>query len=294
MSRNRIYVSNRRLRAAGLAAVVALFASASSSSSFAQQPLPPALETQVASGVEALKAGDLNTAETALTDALRRGARNALVLHNLGIIAQERGNQQQAVMRFRQAIRLQPNYGPSRLLLGSSLLTLGKNEDAFRELKRAVILMPDQPPARLELAKAYEATGNWMAAVQELQKLVTLAPDNAEYSYQLGKALTKLSGWSLREIARLNPDSARLHQALGQEYVIQERYDQALAAYRQAARSDPKLPEIHLGMAVVLLQLRRFDEALREIEVELKLVPKSKVAAETKAKIETAKAGAAP
>jgi len=154
--------------------------------------------------------------------------------------------------------------------------------------------MPDQPPARLELAKAYEATGNWMAAVQELQKLVTLAPDNAEYSYQLGKALTKLSGWSLREIARLNPDSARLHQALGQEYVIQERYDQALAAYRQAARSDPKLPEIHLGMAVVLLQLRRFDEALREIEVELKLVPKSKVAAETKAKIETAKAGAAP
>jgi tetratricopeptide (TPR) repeat protein len=261
---------------------------------FAQQSIPPSAETQIAVGVQALKSGDLDTAEKIFTDALRHGTRHPLIFHNLGVIAQQRGNHQQAIVRFRQAIALQADYGPTRLLLGSSLLALGKNADAMRELKRAVTLMPDQPQPRLQLAKAYEASENWIGAVEQLQKLVALAPGDAEYSYQLGKAYTKLSGWSLREIARLNPEAARLHQALGQEYAIQERYDRALTAYQQAARSDPKLPEIHLGIALILLELKRFDDALAEIDLELKLVPESKVAAETKAKIEAAKAGSAP
>jgi len=127
-----------------------------------------------------------------------------------------------------------------------------------------------------------------------LQRLVELSPQEPEYRYQLGRAWTKLSGWSYQQIRQLNPDSARLQQALGQEYAVQEKYDLALAAYRRAARQDPKLPEIHLATAVVLLELRRFDEALAEIDVEEKLVPESKAASETRARIEAAKASSIP
>jgi hypothetical protein len=67
-----------------------------------------------------------------------------------------------------------------------------------------------------------------------------------------------------------------------------------LAAYQRAAQSDPKLPEIHLGMALILLELKRFDEALGHVELELGLVPGSRCAAETKARIEAAKAASAP
>ena len=44
------------------------------------------------------------------------------------------------------------------------------------------------------------------------------------------------------------------------------------SAYQQAAMADPKLPEIHLGMGLTLLQLKRFDEALAQINLELSLV----------------------
>jgi tetratricopeptide (TPR) repeat protein len=128
-----------------------------------------------------------------------------------------------------------------------------------------------------------------MLAVDELQKLVVLAPDNAEYAYQMGKALAKLSGWSLQQLSRVNPNSARLQQALGQEYAIQGKYDRALAAYQQAARADPKLPEIHLGMGLILLQLKKFDEALAQVQQELALVPDSKMAADTRTRIESEK-----
>jgi len=283
-----------RLHAAVRLLSMTLLLSCMLGSASAQESLPPSVEAQIAPGIQALKSGDLDTAEKVFSEAQQRGIKHPLIFHNLGVIAEQRGNHQEAVARFRQAILLQPDYGPTRLLLGSSLLALGKNEAATRELKRAVTLMPDQLEAHLQLAKAYEATGNWIGAVQELQKSVDLAPQNAEYSYQLGKALSKLSGWSYQQIARLKPDSARLHQALGQEYVVQERYDRALTAFQQAARSDPKLPEIHLAMALILLELKRFDDAVAEIDLELKLVPESKAAAEAKAKIVAAKSGSAP
>jgi len=263
-------------------------------SALAQENLPPALETRIAAGVQALKFGDLNSADEVFSDALRQGIKHPLIYHNLGVIAQLRGNHAEAVTRFRQALALEPGYGPSRLLLGSSLLALRKNAAALRELKRAVTLMPKEPQAHLQLAKAYEATDNWIAAAQEFQKLVELTPQEPEYSFQLGTAWAKLSGWSYGQITRINPHSVRLQQALGQEYVLQEKYDLALAAYQQAARSDPKMPELHLGMALILLELKKFDQALAEIELELKLVPESKAAVDAKAKIQAEIAASKP
>ena len=106
----------------------------------AQENLPHSFETKIAVGVQALKSGDLESAQEVFSDALRQGIKHPLIYHNLGVIAQLRGNHAEAITRFRQALALQPDYGPSRLLLGSSLLALRKNAEALRELKRAVVL----------------------------------------------------------------------------------------------------------------------------------------------------------
>ena len=260
----------------------------------AQEPLPPALQAKVAEAIHELQSGHLDSAENSFSDVLRQGIKHPLVYHNLGVIALLRGNHAEAVARFRQALALQPDYGSSRLLLGMSLLALRKNAEAARELKRATTLLPEEPQAHLQLARAYEATENWIPAVREFQKLVQLAPQEPEYSYQLWHAWTKLSDWSYRQVIALNPNSARAQQALGVEYAGQEKYDRALAAYQEAARADPKMPEIHLATALILLQMKKFDEALSEIGLELELVPESKIAIETKAKIEAAKAALSP
>lgn len=259
---------------------------------FAQQELPPGTESQLAAGVEALKSGDLDQAEKILSEAAHKGVKHPLVYHNLGVIAQQKGEHQQAVARFREALALQPEYGPSRLLLGVSLLALGKNTESVRELKHAVRLLPDQPQAHLQLARAYEGTQDWLSAAEQLQRLVELAPQEPEYSYQLARTWTKLSGWSYLQIQQVNPKSARLQQALGQEYAIQEKYDLALNAYRRAAALEPQLPESHLAIAIILLEMKKFDEALGEIALEQQRVPQSKSAAELRVKIEAAKSAA--
>jgi Flp pilus assembly protein TadD len=279
-----------RWRALRLGTALLIFGSAGPA--LAQQALPPGAEKQMAAGVEALKSGDLETAEKIFAEAARNGVKHPLVYHNLGVIAQQKANHLQAVARFREALALQPEYGPSRLLLGVSLLALGRNDESVRELKQAVTLMPQQPQSHLQLARAYEGSGDRLSAVEQLQRVVELAPGEPEYSYRLAQAWTKLSGWSYQQIQKINPKSARLQQALGQEYAIQEKYDLALNAYHRAAALDPKLPEVHLALAAILLEMKKFDEALSEITLEQQLVPQSKSAAEIRAKIETAKSAA--
>jgi len=251
-------------------------------------------QEQLAEGIAALRAGDLDSAEKVFTLALHQGVRAPLVYHNLGVIAQERGQHELAVERFRETLRLQPEFGPAHLLLGVSWLALGKNAEAARALKIAEKLMPAEPQVHLQLARAYEALEEHFAAIDQYQQLTRLAPQDDEYVYLLARSWADLSRSSLKEIAKLDSNSVRLHQALSLELWSQGKNDQALASFQKAADVDPKLPEIHLSRSLIYLEQKKYDEALAEIGRELSLVPDSQAALATRAKIAAAKQASAP
>jgi Tfp pilus assembly protein PilF len=254
--------------------------------SFAQPPAQS--EKLFAAGVQALKAGQLDEAEKTFLQILRQGGKASVVHHNLGIVYQQQSAHEKAVLQFREAIRLQPDFGEARLLIGYSLLSLGKTAEARRELERAVKLLPDQPQARLQLAKVYERSGNWFGVIDQYRALRAMEPGNGEYAYQLGKAYSRLSDWSYQQIIRVNPAAARLYQTLGQNYLQQGKYELAILEYQRAIQADPKLPELHLALALIHLEQKRFDEAAKEIELELKLAPESAKALGVKRQIQAA------
>lgn len=240
------------------------------------QELPAALQATFEAGVQALKADKLAEAEAAFRRVLEQpGGQVAYVHNNLGIVHERRGEHLKAVEQFREAIRLDPAYVAPRILLGASLLALGRVGEATPPLEQAVKLAPKEPLARLQLAQAYERGSNPAGAVEQYRVLRELAPKDPEYAYKLGKAYMDLSEWSLRRIKEVDPHSARLQQALGHNYRVQGRTELALRAFERAARLDPTLPEIHLALAQIYLDEKRWADARQEIERERALVPES-------------------
>ncbi|HSD28068.1 MAG TPA: tetratricopeptide repeat protein [Vicinamibacteria bacterium] len=256
------------------------------------QDLPPALQAPFEEGVGALKAGKLDEAETAFRSVLAKGGRAAYVHNNLGIVLQERGQHEKAVAEFRAAIRLDAAYPAPRILLGSSLLALGRVSEARTTLERAVKLAPLEPLARLQLAKVLERAGDWTTAVEQYRVLKEMKPADPEYAYALGNAYLRLAQWSLKELGTLDGGQARLHQAMGHHYRVQGRPDRALQAFERAAQADPTLPEVHLAMAQVHLEQKRWAEARREIERELAIVPESAGARTLLERLSAVEAGA--
>jgi len=239
------------------------------------QELPAPLQASFDEGVRALKAGKLDEAERAFRAVLAKGGAIAYVHNNLGIVYQEGGQHAKAVAQFREAIRLDPAYAAPRILLGASLLALGRVNEARTALERAVKLAPREPLARLQLARLEERAGGWTAAVEQYRALREMKPQEPEYVYGLGNAYLQLSAWCLRELQALDPGSARLHQMQGHNFRVQGRPDLALVAFERAAKADPALPEVHLAMAQIHLEQRRWAEARQEIGRELLIVPES-------------------
>jgi tetratricopeptide (TPR) repeat protein len=260
-----------RLRPAAAAAALVLLIGSRSSG----QELPPALRAAFESGVQALKEGRLDEAEGAFERVLREGGRTAFVHNNLGIVRQRREQHEKAVVDFREAIRIDASYVAPRILLGASLLALERPREAVSALQDAVRLAPREPLARQQLARAQEKAGDLLGAVEQYRKLRDLTPKDPENAYQLGRAYLALSEWSLKQIRAVDPGSARLHQALGHNYRIQGKPEMAEQAFRRAAEADAKLPEIHLALAQIYLEQKRWHDARAAIERELSLVPES-------------------
>ncbi|HEX9190376.1 MAG TPA: tetratricopeptide repeat protein [Vicinamibacteria bacterium] len=239
------------------------------------QELSPPLQAPFEEGVRALKAGRLDDAEKAFRGVLAKGGETAYVHNNLGIVLQERGQHEKAVVEFRAAARLDPAYAAPRILLAASLLALGRTSDARTAAERAVKIAPREPLARLQLARVLERLPDWAGAVEQYRALREMKPDEPEYTYALGNAYLRLSEWSLKELGAVEGGEARLHQAMGHNYRVQGRPDLALQAFERAAKADPSLPEVHFAMAQVLMEQKRWAEARQEAERELAIVPES-------------------
>jgi tetratricopeptide (TPR) repeat protein len=241
----------------------------------AAQPLSEPLAARFSEGTAALEAGRLDEAESAFRAVLGGGGDRSFVHHNLGIVLQRRGRHEAALAEFRLATKQDPGYGPAWLLAGASQLALGRAAAAIPDLDRAVTLMPRELAPRLQLADACERTGDHRRVVATYRDIVALAPDDPEYTYRLGKAYLRLSEWSFERLKAVSPRSARLSQALGGEYERQGRPDLALAAYQEAATRDPALVEVHLALARLYRDAKRWPEAAGAVGRALALAPGS-------------------
>jgi tetratricopeptide (TPR) repeat protein len=253
------------------------------------QELAPALAERFNEGVAALKEGRLPEAERTFRDVLAAGGTHAYVHHNLGLVLREQGRHREALAAFRAAIVRDAGFAPARLLAGTALLALDRPVEAVRELERAVRLTPTLMVARLQLAEARERAGDLAGLVDELRAIVALAPAEAEHAYRLGRAYLRLSQSAHERLRALRPASARASQALGREYAQQGQTDLALAAYADAARLDPTLPDVALSLARLFVDRRRWADAEREVERALALEPESRDARELQAAIRDAR-----
>ena len=281
------------LRLLGLAALILfLFGESAGSQQPASTPqsmaaLPPQVMEIFNQGVQALNAGQLEAAEKAFLQVLREGGRIAYVYNNLGIVYQQRGDRDRALVQFRQAIRLQPDYAAPHALMGSLLLAMGKYPEAAHELEIGVKLQPEDPLLHVQLVKAYRHEEDYLRVLEQLQVLGELAPGEPEYVYQSARAYLDLSAWCYQQIIHLQPTSARAYQALGENFRAEGRPDLAIRAFQRAAQADPTLPEIHLALAEIYFEQGKKTEARKEVEQELAILPDSAAASALKKRLGT-------
>jgi tetratricopeptide (TPR) repeat protein len=223
----------------------------------------------------------------------------ALVLLQAGADAERLRDLETAISDFRKASELAPTSGIAFLRLGNAYMEKRDYSAAIPALRKAAELSPGSPPVHqllgfallargyaaeaiphLEAAHEYGALGiaqlqnNRPAeALDNLQRALEKNPDDPDLLYYLSRAGSALSSQSLERLLARLPDSARGHQALGQNYYSLKMYDEAKQEYAKAISLRPDLPGLRLELGQVYAASSQWDKAEAQFQEEAALQP---------------------
>jgi tetratricopeptide (TPR) repeat protein len=151
-------------------------------------------------GMEALRAGNLEVAVASLTEASTVDPTQSVIWANLAEAQARMGQSKtgdersqlndQAIASYRQAIALKPDDATFYNNRGLILVRMGKIEEGKAELLKAAQTDPvNSGTYYYNLGATMINTGNTEAAVEAFQQAIAAKPDHAEAHFQLGTAL---------------------------------------------------------------------------------------------------------
>jgi superkiller protein 3 len=179
---------------------------------------------------------------------LARDADDATAWFGLGRALFELGRADEAVGPFRRAIDLDPNYTAAHRDLGRALLESGTPREAVEVLEGALELaqrtgdLQTGRETEIFLRRARRALGEEPAAARR----ATPAPPQPPAPTQ----------------APANSEARALYKR-GFQHFVDERYDEAIALYRQALELDPTLCIAWNGLSMAHRHKGEIDDAIR-------------------------------
>ncbi len=121
---------------------------------------------------------------------------------------------------------------------------------------------PSSSAARLLIARAEMSRGDFSAAYVELDGVLRREPRNVDALYYLSKLCGILSQIEFRDLYSLAPDSARVHQLLGESYQAQEDLSKAQVEFAQALAANPRSVRVLTALGEVKRAQSLCDEAI--------------------------------
>jgi len=224
--------------------------------------------------------------------------------------AQQHGDYEQAVQKYRQLIALRPDVPEIHANLGAALVHLGRFDDAIAQYETALAARPDQMQIRMNLALAYYKAGRIGQAAAEFEKLHASAPaekritllladcwlqqgqndkvmammapldadnhDDLTFSFLYGSALMRAGqmdrGQVVMDRILRNGDSAEARVLMASSRLRRLDYAGARADLQRAIELNPTLPGVHSLLGLVLDNLMDTG-AMAAYQKELEINP---------------------
>jgi predicted TPR repeat methyltransferase len=132
-----------------------------------------------ARGVEAYRAGQLQTAADLIARAIAADGQRPDFHYNLAIVLRAQNRLKDAAASYERAIRLKPDYADAHNNLGNVLKAMGKPDTARASFARALHCRPDNADSHYNLGVLCSETGDAEEAAGHLQRCLDLDPDDS-------------------------------------------------------------------------------------------------------------------
>ncbi len=194
--------------------------------------------------------------------------------------AQRRGDDQTAIARYRELLKLRPDVPEVRANLGAALAHAGLYDDAIEQYRAALDKVPDNKALRLNLALAYYKKGDLAQAAEKFDALRQADPSDVRVATLLGDCYSRL-GRDQDAIAALlpaetaHPDDLNVAWALGSALIHAGRRNEGLERVVKVAEKGHSAEANSLA-AEACLAMSEFERADEFAKEALRLDPHMK------------------
>ncbi len=228
--------------------------------------------------------GEYEAAIPLYQQALERHQRDkdkAVTWDNLGNVYAALGQSDEAIAAYRWSGVLDSRYASPWHGLGDVFSQLNRDEEAIAAYRQAITLDPAEAWPYNNLALVYERQGNYERAIELYRQALEHHRDDrgravtwhnlGDVYRAVGRTDDALAAY--QQAIKLDPRHPVYHNSLGDLYALLERDEEAVATYRQAVALNPDYTLAYNSLAGVYSRLGRDEEALAAYQRVIALTP---------------------
>lgn len=221
-----------------------------------------------------LRTGKIAEAVPYLESLTKSAPENPDVLYNLGIAYSELKQYDEAIIRLKRAVQLDPGHAHAWVGIGNAYHRMGKPEQALKAFEKAVEVNPNDGYTRRNLGGMLLGFKRSEEAIAHLRKALDLMPDDPQTIFGLAAALEEL------ETDAADEEADSLYQRIIQEHPTSPMVEQAERARTAFGNTRLKAnsvggfrPDVMMYIAGALQTFRKLGPAKRQaIALEIALL----------------------
>ena len=229
-------------------------------------------------GLSWQQVGTWRDSETLWTHALTCTTRNDRAHYNLAVILAGRGQVDEAIANYQQALEINPGYAEAHNNLAVTLAGRGQVDSAIAHFQKALEIKPGYAEAHNNLALALAGRGQVDLAITHFQKALEIKPDYADAPYNRGNVLARRGQVDLaiihyQKALEIKPDFAKAHNNLALALAGRGQVDEAVAHFQKAVEIKPDYVNAHNNLGNALVGRGQIDLAITHYQKALEIKP---------------------
>jgi len=197
---------------------------------------------------------------------------------HLAQAAASKGNDAEAENHFRRAMAFDPSYSPGLSYYGQWLLSRQRRDEALSNALKAAQLAPNDLVARHTLMDIYADRSDWTNLLKIANEALLLDPNDLDGQRGLRVAQTGIDELIRSEKTAKAEPTPDNYLSLSVVYFKNARYEDSIAAAREALKLRPDLVEAWFNIASVDHVMGKDDDAIAALREAVRIRPDFRLA----------------
>jgi tetratricopeptide (TPR) repeat protein len=184
-----------------------------------------------------------------------------------------------AIYQYNEVLKIAPDDTVAMLELAKGHIKKKDYDEAIKVSKSVIRINPQEAEAYVAIALSMEEKGLWAPAAQNYTEAVRLEPGNLTLRFKMADALKNAqkineAGEAYKYIAENAKESKEAGDAfmmLGDIYLQQKKYDDAVRAYQEVVKKQPRNVAAYANLASAYAGAGKFKEELSALQKAVSL-----------------------